>query len=61
MLTCGNSCDIKWEISIMRETEDGLLIMSPNGDLQWMSHTDYEIFVQQRKLRSESVVDDVGN
>lgn len=61
MLTCGNSCDIKWEISVLRETENGLLLMSPNGDLQWMSHTDYEIFVKQRKLRSESIEDKDDN
>jgi len=61
MLTCGNSCDIKWEISVLHETKDGLLVMTPNGDLNWMSHIDYQNFLNQRKLRSKSVLEEDDN
>lgn len=61
MLTCGNSCDVNWEISILRETNEGLLVMSPNGDLAWMSHIDYQNFLNKRKLRSEDREAEVEN
>jgi len=35
--------------------------MTPNGDLNWMSHIDYQNFLNQRKLRSKSVLEEDDN
>jgi len=40
---------IMWEITILRETEDGLLCMAPNGDTQWLSHDEYNTMIANRK------------
>ena len=35
----------KWELTIVNETQDGYLVMSPNGDTQWMTKEDYQKYL----------------
>ena len=40
-----------WKLTIINETKDGYLCMSPNGDTQWLTKEEfqqYEINVKQR-------------
>jgi hypothetical protein len=38
----------KWEIEIINETEDGYLVMSPNGDTHYMTKDDYDTYLENR-------------
>jgi len=38
-----------WEITIIKETDDGYLCMSPNGDTQWMTKEEYINHLKNRK------------
>lgn len=38
-----------WEITIIKETDDGYLCMSPNGDTNWMTKQDYINYQKNRK------------
>ena len=39
----------KWELTIVNETQDGYLVMSPNGDTQWMTKKDYQKYLNTKK------------
>ena len=39
----------KWELTIVNETQDGYLVMSPNGDTQWMTKEDYQKYLNTKK------------
>ena len=39
----------KWELTIVNETKDGYLVMSPNGDTQWITKEEYESYLRNRK------------
>lgn len=49
MITCNNSSEISWNITILKETKDGYLVMAPNGETVWMTHQDYEIYLNNLK------------
>ena len=38
-----------WELSIINETENDLLVMAPNGDTQYMTRQQYESYKNKRK------------
>jgi hypothetical protein len=38
----------KWEIQIIKETEDGYLVSAPNGDTQFMTKDEYETYLSNR-------------
>jgi hypothetical protein len=40
---------ISWEITIIKETKEGFLCASPNGDTRWLSKEDYEIYLENRR------------
>ena len=37
-----------WEITIIKETEDGYLCSSPNGDTHWYSKEEYKKMLEKR-------------
>ena len=39
----------KWVLSVLEESSQGLLVMSPNGDTQWMTHEQYESYLNNSK------------
>jgi len=43
-----------WNITIIKETSEGFLCMSPNGDTHWMTRNDYEIYLENRKKNVEN-------
>jgi hypothetical protein len=38
-----------WEITIINETNDGYLVMSPDGETKWVSHQDYLNYLNNKK------------
>ena len=46
-----NSSSDIWEITILIESEKGLLCMSPDGDTRFLTHSQYETYLQNRKER----------
>lgn len=47
MITCNNSSEISWNITILKETKDGYLVMAPNGETVWMSKKDYQLYLEK--------------
>jgi len=39
----------KWELTIVNETKNGYLCMSPNGDTNWMTKDDYINYLKNRE------------
>lgn len=46
-----NSSSDIWEITALEESKDGILCMSPDGDTQFLTHSQYETYLQNRKER----------
>lgn len=42
-----------WQLTIIQETKDGYLCMSPNGDTQWLTKEEYEKFNHNRTSRQK--------
>jgi hypothetical protein len=40
-----------WEITIVKESEEGFLCITSTGDTQWLSKEDYEICLENRRKR----------
>jgi len=38
----------KWNIQIINETNDGYIVMAPNGDTQFMTKKDYKTYLNNR-------------
>ena len=51
MITCGDRSEIIWNLTVLKETEDGLLCMSPSGDTQFLTHQEYELYLSNKKER----------
>lgn len=49
MITCGNYTDVSWDIYILRETEEGFLCMSPDGETMFLDREEYHQMIQRRK------------
>tara|TARA_Y100001938_G_scaffold143216_1_gene215637 strand:- start:289 stop:456 length:168 start_codon:yes stop_codon:yes gene_type:complete len=46
-----------WEVSIIKEYSDGVLLESPNGDIQFLTHNEYLTYnenIKKLKERYES-------
>ena len=46
-----------WEVSIIKEYSDGVLLQSPNGDIQFLTHNEYLTYnenIKKLKERYES-------
>lgn len=42
-----------WNIEVINKTNDGYLVMAPNGDTQWLSEEDYQKYLENRKDNSK--------
>jgi hypothetical protein len=51
MVTCGDCSNVIWELSILGEFEDGFLCMSPNGDTQFLSRSEYDLYLKNKSQR----------
>lgn len=51
MITCGDCSTIVWDLTILKETNDGFLCMSPNGDTQFLSRSEYELHLKNKRER----------
>lgn len=49
MITCGDCSNVIWEISILKETPEGYLVMTPNGDTEWLTKDEYINYLNNRK------------
>lgn len=38
-----------WEIQIISQTDDGYLVSAPNGDTQWLTKEEYQMYLQKRR------------
>lgn len=38
-----------WEIIIIKETKDGYLCSSPNGDTQWVTKEEYQRMIEKKR------------
>jgi len=38
-----------WDIVVVNKTNEGYLVMAPNGDTQWLTHEAYQIMIEKRK------------
>ena len=41
-----------WEITILNETADGLLVQATNGETYWMSREDYNQYLETKSKRN---------
>lgn len=41
-----------WEITILKEDDNGYLLSAPNGDTQWVSKEDYQKYLEKKKGNS---------
>ena len=48
-----NKIDKQWVLTIVNETKDGYLCMTPNGDTQWLTKKEYEEFNRNRTSRQK--------
>lgn len=39
-----------WELTIIKEDENGFLVQAPNGDTHWMSKKDYQLYLEKLNL-----------
>jgi hypothetical protein len=49
MTTRVDFSNITWNIKIIKETSEGYLVMSPNGDTQWLTKEDYINYLNNKK------------
>ena len=40
-----------WNIMIIGESKEGVLCMAPNGDSQFLTHSEYEAYLKNRNQR----------
>lgn len=55
-MNCENSqsCEV-WELSVLDETPQGMLVIAPNGDTQWMTREQYESYLSNlEKLKQQN-------
>ena len=38
----------RWEVAVLSEDENSLIVMAPNGDTQYMTKQEYEQFKKRR-------------
>jgi hypothetical protein len=44
-----------WTLSVLEESPQGFLVMSPNGDTQWMTREQYESYlINSKKLKEQN-------
>jgi hypothetical protein len=46
-----------WEVTVIKEDKDGVLLQSPNGDTQYLTHNEYLTYkenIEKLKERYES-------
>jgi len=44
--------DIKtWEITILKESDEGYLVSAPNGDTQWITKEQYQQYLNNRNSK----------
>lgn len=41
-----------WEITILNETAEGLLVQATNGETYWMSREDYNAYLETKSKRN---------
>lgn len=51
METLRNSSSDIWEITIIKESEDGFLCLSPDGETRFLTHFQYETYLKNRRER----------
>jgi hypothetical protein len=43
-----------WELIVLNETEEGVLVSSPNGDTQWLSTSEWQTYKNNKKENDRS-------
>ena len=51
MMAKENCSDVIWDLTILNESKDGFLCMTPNGDTQYLTRSGYENYLKNRKQR----------
>lgn len=51
METLRNSSSDIWEITVLKESKDGILFMSPDGDTRFLTHSQYKTYLKNRRER----------
>lgn len=50
-----NQTSQPWELTILNETAEGMLVSAPNGDTAWMTREQYETYlVNSEKLKGKN-------
>jgi hypothetical protein len=44
----------RWEITIVNETSEGVLCMSPDGETRFLTHLEYEKYLENKKKSQEN-------
>ena len=51
METLRNSSSDIWEITVLKESKDGILCMSPDGETRFLTHSQHETYLKNRRER----------